>query len=278
MLLAVVLVTVGCATGVDDDAHGRTDSGGVSETGSDGSLDDDAHSDGSIESGADGTSDGSGADGTTDGSGDDTGGSTDSGAAIDTGSALDSGVLDTGTSPDASPTGPITGGPCLSGASGVTAFRVKWINGGGKATVSYETLGLPDKSRWKVSAAGYTIGFSPSFVDPFLGDGGLQLDSSDFVDVELSTKGLASIKSATLAIYGRSFNTTTSGSFNWKTFSGTGATPTDWVSNVAPYKWYGGTATLAFVPGDGTVLLRIKSGLSSNALVVNRIELCMDAS
>src|SRR5688500_162990 len=47
--------------------------------------------------------------------------------------------------------GPITGGPCLSGQAGATAFRVRWVNGGGRATVQYETHGLPDKSRWKAS-------------------------------------------------------------------------------------------------------------------------------
>ncbi len=93
----------------------------------------------------------------------------------------------------------------MSGAQGATAFRVRWVNGGGTATVNYEVHGLPDKTRYKVGAYGYQIGFTPQFVDPFLGAGGLQLDSSDFVDVELSTKGLSSIQSATLSIFGRSF-------------------------------------------------------------------------
>ena len=54
-----------------------------------------------------------------------------------------------------------------------------------------------------MGAYGYNIGFTPMFVDPFLGAGGLQLDSSDFIDIELSTKGVNQIKSATLALYER---------------------------------------------------------------------------
>lgn len=199
-------------------------------------------------------------------------GTTDSGT-IDSG-AVDSGTLDTGTDTSV---GPITGGPCISGATGATAFRIKWIDGGGTATVSYEVDGLPDKTGFKAGAYGYSIGFTPSFVDPFLGDGGLQLDDSDFVDVNLSTVGLSTIRSVTLSIYGRSYDTTTSGSFNWQTFVDVGATPTDFVSNVAPYSWYSADATSAFTAGDAGALLRIKAGPSSDALVVNRIELCIDA-
>jgi hypothetical protein len=118
----------------------------------------------------------------------------------------------------------------------------------------------------------------PQFVDPFLGDGGLLLDSSDFVDLELTTGGIAQIQTATLSIFGRSFNTTASGSFNWQTFDGTGSTPTNFVSNVAPYKWYSADMTTEISPGDTGVLLRIKAGPSSGSLVVNRIELCMQAN
>ena len=181
------------------------------------------------------------------------------------------------TPPDLAKPTLITGGPCLSGAKGATAFRIRWTDGGGKATVNYEVNGLPDKTRWKASAYGYNFGFTPMFVDPFLGSGGLQLDGSDFVDIELSTVGLASITSATLSIFGRSYNVNTNGSFNWMTFSGSGATPINFVSNAAPYKWYAGDATASFAPADGGVLLRIKAGGNSGSLVVNRIELCMVA-
>ena len=103
------------------------------------------------------------------------------------------------------------------------------------------------------------------------------MDGSDFIDIELSTVGIAQISNATLAIYGRSYNTTASGSFNWQTFDGTGSTDTDFVSNVAPYQWYTADMTTEISPGDDGVYLRIKSGPSSDALVVNRIELCLVA-
>ena len=48
-----------------------------------------------------------------------------------------------------------------------------------------------------------------------------QMQMSDFVDIELSTVGLASITSAHLALYGRSYSVGSSGSFNWQTFAGT---------------------------------------------------------
>lgn len=190
---------------------------------------------------------------------------------------------DLATRPDmASPadmtTGSITGGPCLSGASGATAFRVRWTDGGGRATVNYEVHGLPDKTRWKVGVYGYSIGFVPQFVDPFLGSGGVQLDSSSFIDVELSTSGVHRINSITLSVLGRSYSTGASGSFNWMTFTGFGSTALNYVSNVAPYRWYSADATADLNPDDGGILLRVKAGGGSGSLVVNRLELCIDAS
>ena len=184
---------------------------------------------------------------------------------------------DSATSHDAF-VGVITGGPCASGASGQAAYRIRWANAGGTAYVIYEVDGLPDHSRDHAAAYGYQIGFTPSFVDPFLGDGGLQLDDNDFVDLEITTAGVSSISSATLSIYGRSFDTTTSGSFNWQTFVGTGSSPIDSVSNVAPYQWYSADMTTELAPNDSNTLIRIKAGPSSDVLVVNRIELCLVAS
>jgi hypothetical protein len=176
------------------------------------------------------------------------------------------------------PIGVITGGPCLSGQPGQTAYRMRWGQSGSTAYPIYEVNGLPDKSRDKTGAYGYQIGFTASYVDPFLAQGGLQLNSSSFVDIEISTMGISSIQSAKLALYGRSFNTTASGSFNWQTFDGTGSTPTNAVSNVAPYAWYAGDMTTEISPGDNGVLLRIKAGPNSGSLVVNRIELCVQAN
>jgi hypothetical protein len=176
------------------------------------------------------------------------------------------------------PSGPITGGPCSQGGAGQTAYRIRWANGGGSAYVVYEVHAMPDESRFRAGAYGYTIPFTPQYVDTALAQGGLLLNSSDFVDIELSTVGIASITSARLAIYGRSYNTTTSGSFNWQTFDGVGATPQNLVSNAAPYRWYSGDMTTEISPGDTGVLIRIKAGPSSGSLAVARIELCMQAS
>ena len=184
---------------------------------------------------------------------------------------------DASTNTDA-PIGIISGGPCLSGQPGQTAYRMRWAQSGSTAYPVYEVNGLPDKSRDKTGAYGYQIGFTPSYVDPFLAQGGLQLNSSSFVDIELSTVGVSAIQSAKLAIYGRSFNTTASGSFHWQTFDGTGTTATNAVSNSAPYQWYAGDMTTEVSPNDNSVLVRIKAGPSSNSLVVNRIELCMQAN
>jgi hypothetical protein len=175
------------------------------------------------------------------------------------------------------PVGIITGGPCISGQAGKAAYRVKWLKSGSTAYVQYEVNGLPTKVPDKAGAYGYQIGFTPSYVDPFLAEGGLQLDGSSFVDLEFSTVGITSITSAKLAIYGRSFNTTASGSFNWQTFDDVGQTPTNFVSNVAPYAWYAGDVTTAVVPNK-SVRLRLKAGPNSGSLVVNRIELCIQAT
>jgi len=189
----------------------------------------------------------------------------------DGGTGSDGAIADGGS-------GVITGGPCMSGVAGATAYRIRWANAGGTAQVVYEVDGLPDHSRDHAGAFGFQIGFVPQFVDPFLGEGGLQLDGDDFVDLELTTAGVSAIANATLSIYGRSYDTTTSGSYNWQTFDGVGSSPTDSVSNVAPYRWYSADMTTEISPGDPNVLVRIKAGLSSGVLVVNRIEICMQAS
>jgi hypothetical protein len=240
------------AADAGDDASGTIDGGGAADA----SAATDAH----------GTTDAA----TTD----DASGATDA-----SGTADAHGTTDAATTADAGG-GPITGGPCLSGAAGATAYRVRWIDAGGTAQVSYEVDGFPDKSRDKAGAYGYQIGFTPSFVDPFLGAGGVALDSSDFIDLELSTAGLAQITSATLSIYGRSYDTTASGSFDWQTFDGDqyNQTATDFVSNVAPYQWYSADMTAELAAGNAGDLIRIKAGPSSGSLVVNRIELCVVAN
>ena len=210
----------------------------------------------------------SGGGGMDSGGGIDSGGGTDSGGGIDSGGGLDAAV------------GPITGGPCISGAAGQTGYRIRWAGNGSGSTAYpvYEVNGFPDKSRDHAGAYGYQIGFMPRWEDPFLGAGGLVLNSSCFVDLELTTAGLSSISNVTISILGRSYNTTASGSFNWQTFEGTGTTATNFVSNSAPYQWYSADMTTEMSAGNNGVLLRIKAGPSSGALIVNRIELCVTAN
>jgi len=128
-----------------------------------------------------------------------------------------------------------------------------------------------------VSAGSTSIGFTPVFVDTALAVGGLDLEGTVFMDIEISTASLSAIDRATIAIFGRSYNTTTSGSFTWQTIAGTGAAPTNLISNVAPYRWYAADATTEIRPGQSGALVRLRAGPSSNALAVNRVEICFDA-
>ena len=173
----------------------------------------------------------------------------------------------------------ITGGPCASGEPGATAYRIRFDGNynGDTARVIYEVNGLPDQSRDRAGAYGSSFSYMPKFVGTFLGDGGLELASTSFIDIELSTAGVTGIENATLSLYGRSLDTGSGGSFRWQTFTGVGATPTDFVSNMAPYEWYPAEVTSAIAADDDRVLLRIKAGPPSGKLVVNQVELCMQA-
>lgn len=192
----------------------------------------------------------------------------------------DAGALDASVAADAPALADAGSGGCVSGAIGTHAVRFRWAGSGSGSTayVVYEDNELPDTARWRVSAASMSIGYRPVFSDVFLGEGGLELSGTAFIDVELSTAGLGAIRGVTIAVYGRSFATTSSGSFSWQTFDGVGATPSNSVANSAPYEWYPGDATAAFTPGDSGVLLRLRAGPSSNALIVSRVEICFDAS
>jgi hypothetical protein len=267
-VIASVVVLAACG---HSHSHDGVDGGGVDDS----SVADAAGDSGNHGGGDGGGLDGGAHDGGLDDGGAHDGGSLDGGQGTGDGGALDGGAFDAG-SPDA-PTGIISGGPCISGAAGATAYRVRWANGGGTAYPVYEVNGLPDHSQDHTGAYGYQFGFQAAFVDPYLGDGGLQLDGSDFVDIEISTAGISSISEATLSIYGRSYNTTASGSFNWQTLEGYGEAPINFVSNVAPYQWYSADMTTEISPGSSNFLLRIKSGPNSDSLVVNRIELCLVA-
>lgn len=170
-------------------------------------------------------------------------------------------------------------GGCVSGAVGTYVARFRWTGSGSgsRASVSYEANTLPDHTRWRVTANSRSIGYTPVYTDTFLAGGGIDLSGTTFIDVELSTAGIASLSNVTIAIFGRSFNTTASGSFAWQTFDGTGAAPSGLIANSAPYQWYGADATRAFRPGNGSVLLRITPGPPSGSIVVSRVEVCFDA-
>lgn len=201
-------------------------------------------------------------------------------ARTDAGSTHDSGGLPDAFVPRDAPAGIISGGPCISGATGATGFRIRWAGttSGSTAYVVYEKDGMPQGSGDRAGAYGQgQIGFTPTFVDPFLGDGGVALDDSDFIDMYISTAGVSSITQATLSIYGRSYNTTASGGFNWQSLDDVGQTPDDFVSNVAPYQWYSADMTSAIGPGESGYLLRLRAGGASGSLVVNRVELCLVA-
>ena len=196
---------------------------------------------------------------------------------VDTGirdSGVDTGIRDSGVD-----TGVATGG-CISGATGNYVARFRWTGSspGSRASVSYEANTLPDRARWRVTAAnrGSIGSYTPTFTDTFLGEGGLDFGGTTFMDVELSSAGIGTITSATLAIYGRSFNTTAPGSYAWMTFQGSGAAPSGLVSNSAPYRWYRADATSAVRGGISNMLLRISPGPPSGALVVSRVELCIE--
>jgi hypothetical protein len=247
--LACLIGLAACANGSDGGGGAGDDEGGVDAAAHDGAP-------GGDDAGGGGDGDGGG------------GGGDDGGGGIDAGD----------TPPPDATASVITGGPCLSGEPGATGYRIRWADGGSTTYPVYEVNGIPGNTDDHAGAYGYVIGFQPQFVDPYLGDGGLLLDGSSFIDLELSTAGLASIGNATLSIFGRSYNTTTSGSFNWQTFEGVGATPTNSVSNVAPYQWYSGDMTGEISAGDDSVLIRIEAGPSSGSLVVHRVELCLQAS
>ncbi|MEM9194044.1 MAG: hypothetical protein AAGF12_33020 [Myxococcota bacterium] len=295
-LLAILATLPACP----DDR--RTGFGGISDGGGesaapDGGWLDASNADSSVTDGGSvdedtGTADGgvgdpgSGDSGTSEDAGSGDAGSGDAGsgdagagdASLDASSG-DAGAGDSGAGGDATTdAGPPLRG-CISGATGTHALRFRWdgSTSGGRASVVYETNTLPDTSRWRVTAASSSIGYRPVFRDPFLGKGGLELSGTVFIDVELSTGGLGSVSDATLAVYGRSYNTTTSGSFTWQTFDGTGASPRGGVSNVAPYRWYRADATAALPAGNNGTLLRIRAGPPSGALIVHRVEVCFTA-
>lgn len=253
--------------GSTSDGGGKTDGGTKSDGGS--------GSDGGDPDGGSSSDGGTGSDG---GASSDGGGLSDGSTGADGGTGSDGGVLVDGGSGSDGGVAPNPGG-CVSGAVGTHVARFRWAGNGpsSRAYVQYEANNLPDTSRWKAGAYSRgAIGYNPVFTDTFLGVGGLEMGGTVFMDVELSTAMLSRITKVTLSVFGRSFNTTASGSFEWMSFDGAGAAPSGLVSNVAPYRWYSADATSAFRPGNAGVLLRISPAGPSGTLVVNKVELCFE--
>jgi hypothetical protein len=192
------------------------------------------------------------------------------------GTSADAGRFDAATTFDAAIN--LNPGGCVSGVNGTHAARFRWDGTqNSTAHVVYESNTLTDTARWKAGAFSRgAIGYSPVYSDTFLGVGGLEMGSTVFIDVELSTARLATLRHVTLSIFGRSFNTTTSGGYAWQTFDGSGETASTAVSNEAPYQWYRADATDAFVAGNDHVLLRISP--TTTNLIIKRVELCFDAT
>ena len=161
--------------------------------------------------------------------------------------------------------------PCRRGV-GWTAFRFHYL---GSTTAIVDTIGLPDRSNFQ-AAPGTTTTF-----DDAAHGGGISIASGNFILIRFSVDGLTRIKSATLTILGRSYNTTTSGSFRASSpLWGDIKTPTNAVSNAWPYDWTSVDYTANVHPGDprGSTVIRIYAGPSSNSLIINTVELCIDGS
>lgn len=161
--------------------------------------------------------------------------------------------------------------PCMRG-TGWAAFRFHYS---GSTSASIDALGLPDRSNFEAVPARST-----SFTDALHG-GGIEIASGNWILIRFSVVGLTSIRGATLSVYGRSYNTGASGSFDaWSPIYGSIKSPTNSISNAWPYTWtsvdYSGNVKIGDAPG--LTGIRLYAGPSSNDLVINTVELCLDAT
>ena len=172
------------------------------------------------------------------------------------------------------PVGPVTGGPCASGASGATLLRVRIDDVQGQAEVVYEADGTANHAGY-AGIYGYVVGFTPAYFDD-IGGGGLSLDSHDFVDLTTSTAAISHLQTMTVAIYGRAIAGHTG--WHWQSSLAAGQTAVDLVGDTVPYAWYTADVTPAFQAGDGHAFVRIKTLDSQNAIIASRIELCANGT
>lgn len=192
----------------------------------------------------------------------------------------DSGSSDASTDDDGGTTTTDAGGdakqnllgpPCSHGA-GFVAWKFHYNGSTSKITDVYS---LPDSSNWDVAPA-----YSTSFVDSIHG-GGIEIGSGNWLLIRFSVAQMSQIKGATLSVYGRSYNTTTSGSFDgWSPIYGDVKSQTNSHSNAWPYQWVSVDYSANVKVGDppGLTGLRLYSGPNSNDLVINTVELCIDGS
>ena len=132
---------------------------------------------------------------------------------------------------------------------------------------------MPDRSNWEATPV-----FSTSFVDAGNG-GGLELSGGNWILIRYSVAGLTVIQRATLSIFGRSYATAASGSFEgWTPLHGTSIGAQNSVSNAWPYRWYSIDFTGRVLPGDppASTGIRLYARGGSNSLVINQVELCID--
>ena len=148
------------------------------------------------------------------------------------------------------PTGIITGGPCLrvrrarpaiASAGRTAAAPRRWTT---RRTACPTTRAITPRPTATRSAS------RRRFVDPFLGDGGVALDDSDFIDIELSTAGISSISKATLVDLRPQLQHHRERQLQLADVRRHRLDPDDFVSNVAPYQWYSADMTTAISPGE----------------------------
>jgi hypothetical protein len=167
---------------------------------------------------------------------------------------------------------PLLGPPCTHGP-GWIAWKFHYNNSTSAITDVYS---LPDSSNWQAVPA---YPNSASWQDALHG-GGINIASGNWILIRYSVVGLTQIKKATLSMYGRSYSTGSSGSFNaWSPIYGDNPSPTNSVSNAWPYAW----TTIDFTGvqvGDtpGLTGIRFYSGPNSSNLIINTVELCIDGS
>ncbi|HEX7604197.1 MAG TPA: hypothetical protein VF316_21410 [Polyangiaceae bacterium] len=248
-LLTLPLLLAACATSTDP-FHGNEDGGND----------------------ADLTLDGAGNDGSNDGAtAKDASAGNDATAPGDGGPSGDGSSGDGSVKVDSGP--PLLGPPCTHGA-GWIAWKFHY---NGSTSASTDVYSLPDSSNWEAVPA---YPNSTSWADALHG-GGIDMASGNWILIRFSLVGLTQIKSATLSMYGRSYDTTTSGSFEaWSPIYGSIFAPQNSISNAWPYQWKSVDYTANVNVGDtpGLTGIRFKAGPSSNDLIINTVELCIDGS